>query len=143
MPPTIQVTADHVDLLPRVVQTQAVTGSPAAASETIVATLPAFGDLTVTLGVLITGSIAYTVGTSGTATTLKVRRTNVSGTTVWTSGAVTSAAAALFAPAFSAFDPITVSGFNILGQVYVVTLTVTAGAAASTVSAASVVAIAI
>lgn len=143
MPAPIQFSGDHVDLSPRVVQTQAVTASPSAATETIVATLPAFGDIAALLGVLVTGTIAYTVGTSGTATTLKVRRTNVSGTTVWTSGALTTAAGSLFAPSFSAFDPITVSGLTLPGQVYVVTLTVTAGAATSTVSAASVVAVCI
>lgn len=141
MPAPIQITADHIDLGPRVVQTQAITGSPAAAAETIVATLPAFGDIAASLGVWISGTIAFTVGTNGTAITLRVRRTNVAGTVVLTTGALTATAATLIAPGFNAFDPITVAGLTLPGQVYVVTLQVTAGSAASTVSAASVVAL--
>jgi hypothetical protein len=143
MPAPISLSGDRVDLSPRVVQTQAITGSPAAAAETIVATLPALGDIAAQLGVWLSGSIAFTVGTSGTAFTLRVRRTNVAGTVVFTTGALTATAANLVAPGFNAFDPITVAGLTLPGQVYVVTLQVTAGSAASTVSAASVVAVCI
>ncbi len=131
MPRPINEAADAIDLRPRVVNTNTVVGSPAAASETIVAQTAAIGDVSVQAGVLLFGWVAFTVGTSGTAARLRIRQTNVGGTIVADSGALTVSAASLVAPSILGFDAAAVSP----SQVYVLTLTITAGAAVSTVSA--------
>ena len=121
-----------VDLSPRFLTSVAIVGSPAAASETIIAQsspLPAVAALT---GVLVEGYAAFVVGTSGTAVRMRVRQTNVAGAVVADSDAVTGGIAAANKVTMS------VNGIDtaptIPGQVYVLTLTVTAGAAASTVA---------
>ena len=139
MPPPIQFSGASIDLSPRLRQSAAIVGSPALAAETIVCQTPAFSDTASLSGVLLVGSVAFTVGTSGTAFTLRIRQTGLAGTVVYSSGAVTGGVAAtnLLAPAASGFD--TAPAAN--GQVYVLTLQVTAGAAASTVSATNLVAL--
>ena len=139
MPATIQYSGEHVDLSPRVVQSAAVTGSPALAAETIVATSPALGDLAVGLGVLVLAMAAFTVGTSGVSATLRLRRTNVAGTVVFNSGALSVTAGNLYCLDVQGFD----TGPTLPGQVYVLTLQIGSGAAASTVSAVSIIAAAI
>lgn len=133
MPLPIQQSAAALDLSPRVQTTKTVVGSPAANAETIIASLTLAGDLAVVSGIEVLGWAAYTVGTSGTATTLRLRQTNASGTVVATTGALTGgiAAAALVAQDIDGFD----AAPTMPGQVYVMTLQVTAGAAISTVSA--------
>jgi hypothetical protein len=135
MPEPIRQSATGLDLSPRIVDTVAITGSPAAAAETIVATLnlPSFGGPTVVQKVYLDGWVSFTVGTSGTAVTLRLRQTNVSGTVIATSGALTGgiAAAGLVAQDIAGSDATPGVG------TYVLTLQVTGGAAASTVSAVS------
>lgn len=136
MPVPIQQAADSIDLSPRFFASTAVTGSPAAAAETVVATLTPTGDIAVTLGVFVMAAVAFTVGTSGTAVRYRIRRTGVAGTVVFDSGATTAGVTAgnLVNENVQGFD----NGPTMPGQVYVLTLQVTAGAAASTVSAANI-----
>ncbi len=92
-------------------------------------------------GIVVFGWVAFTVGTSGTAVNLKIRRTNASGATQAATGAVNegvTAATQLATRQIMAFD----TGPT-LPQIYVATLTVTGGAAASTVSAVQLTAIAV
>jgi len=131
MPIPIEVTAAQIDLGQRFDRSVAVVASPALAAETIIATLTANTDEAITEGVDLDGWAAYTVGASGTAATLRIRQTNVSGTVVATSGAVTRTAGQLVEHSVQGFD----AAPALTGQVYVLTLQVTAGAAASTVSA--------
>ena len=136
LPQTIQVSGAGVDLGPRMGGNNTITASPAAASETVVGTIPAIADsVVVSKGIFLNFCIAYTVGTSGTAVTYRIRQgtTAGSGTVVYTSGAITSgiAAANLVVESINGFD----ASPTLPGQAYCLTLTVTAGAAASTVSA--------
>jgi hypothetical protein len=139
MPQPIQLGAAGIDLSPRIKHSSTVVGSPAGASETIVASVTVPGDLATALGVLVLGYAAVTVGTSGTALTWKLRQTDTSGTTFKTSGAKTATAGNLVDEQIVGLDVSPAA----TGQVYVLTLTVTAGAAASTVSAVTLVAIAV
>ena len=141
MPGAQQITlaAPSIDLSARIVDTTTVVASPAAAAETIIGslTIPNFGGITVTQKIYLAGWAAFTVGTSGTATTLRIRQTNVSGTVIVTTGALTAgiAAAALVAQDVVGSDA--TPGV----ATYVLTLQVTAGAAASTVSAVQLLAL--
>lgn len=131
--------ADALDLTPRVKRSATVTGSPAGASETIVATSPGVGDVAVGLGVLVIAYAAVTVGTSGTAVTWRIRQTDASGTVIKSSGAKTATAGNLIDELIVGVDTSPV----LPNQAYVLTLTVTAGAAASTVSAVEIATVAI
>ena len=133
MPVPITENAASLDLSQRVVASTTVVASPAAAAETIIAQITVNTDEAIVSGILLRGFAAFTVGTSGTAVTLRLRRTNVAGTVVATTGALTGgiAAANLVAEMILGFD----TGMALTGQVYCLTLQVTAGAAASTVSA--------
>ena len=138
----IRITSSGVDLSDRFAASTTVVASPAAAAETIIASLTLGANLSTKLGVLLTGWAAYTVGTSGSAVTLKVRQTSVSGTTIVSSGALTGSqhgAGILSADDVQGLDTAPVFP----GQVYVLTMQVTAGAAASTVSAVFLAAFAI
>lgn len=141
MPPQpFQESAALVDLSARIVTSTAVVGSPAAAAETIIASVTVPGGLSYASGVLVVGWAAFTVGTNGTAVTFRIRQTSVAGTVVQNSGALTGgvAAAALLAQDIHGFDTAPADT-----QIYKMTLQVTAGSAASTVSAVSLAAIAI
>ena len=133
MPQPIRSDSIGLDLTKRFVVYKTVDASPSAATETVIATLtiPSFSDISVVSGIQVSGWAAFTVGTSGTACTLKIRQTNVSGTTVATTGALTGGVSAgnLIAQDVEAFD----AGAG--ASSYALTLTVTGGAAASTVSA--------
>jgi hypothetical protein len=133
MPRPINEGADAIDLSPRFIRSAVVVASPAAAAETIIAQTPAIGDVAVLQGVALWGWAAFTVGTNGTAVRLRLRQTNASGTVIADTGALTGgiAAAALVAPHVEGFD----TAATPPAQVYVMTLQVTAGSAASTVSA--------
>ena len=135
MPQPIKYRSDFFDLSQRLQATTTVVASPAAAAETIIASLTIADDLIIVKGILLSGWAAYTVGTSGTAVQLRIRQTNVSGTVVGNTGALTGSqhgAAILSADDVNGFDttPVTLPG-----GIYVLTMQVTAGAAASTVSA--------
>lgn len=133
MPQPISVSAARVDLSPRIQVYKTVDASPALAAETVIATLvlSGFGDLAVMSGVQVSGWAAFTVGTSGTAVNLRIRQTNVSGTVIAATGALTGgiAAAGLVAQDVEGFD----AGAGV--NTYALTLQVTSGAAISTVSA--------
>ena len=133
MPQPIRYDSQFLDLTKRVQVTTTVGASPAAAAETIIGTLTltGFADTAILSGVELSGWAAFTVGTSGTAVRLRIRQTNVSGTVVADTGALTGGISAgnLLAQDVEGFD----SGAGV--AVYVLTMQVTSGAAASTVSA--------
>lgn len=137
-PPT-RLSGAGLDLSPRVVHSSTVAASPAAASETVVCTVTVPAFVSVNYGVILLGNGSFTVGASGTGVTLKLRQTGTSGTTLMSTGILPYTAADLGQLAIVGFD-----GSPVLpGQVYVLTATVANGAAASTFSAAELVAIVI
>ena len=129
----IQIGAAGLDLSARFIESHAVAGSPAAAVETTICTLTLPRGLSINKGVFLSVNAAFTVGTSGTAGNLRIRQTDTSGTIIYATGGVTMAAAALVNLSAQGID----QSPALTGQVYVATLTITAGAAASTVSAVS------
>ena len=131
-----------VDLGQRIQVTSTVLNSPSGASETIVATTGAFDtSVAFSKGVLIQATLAYTLGTSASACTIRVRQgTGTGGTVIYSTGAQTgghNSAGLLVSDELDCFDTAPAAG-----QQYTVTLTVTGGAAASTVSAVQLIAIA-
>jgi hypothetical protein len=134
MPQPITENSARVDLSARFPVSTVVVASPAAAAETIIANvaLPQFGDIQVVSGVLLQGWASYTVGTSGTAVTFRIRQTNIAGTVVVTTGALSGSQHG--AAILSADD---ITGFDLTPgvAVYCLTMQVTAGSAPSTVSA--------
>jgi hypothetical protein len=142
MPEPIITSALGLDLSPRVTHSSTVAASPTDATETTICTLTLPGDPTIVAGVLLFGFAAFTVGTTGNAANLKIRQTDTSGTTIVATGATNTGALAatqLTSLAVVSFD----TAPSATGQVYVLTLTVGAATAGSTVSAAELVAIAI
>lgn len=140
-PVPIEQSAAGVDLSPRVFKSATVDASPADATETAVCSVTVLGDLSAAAGILLIGWCTFTVGTLGAAVTTKLRRTSAAGTTIKASGATNGdvAAAKLIDRTIVGFD----TSPTLPGQVYVLTLTVGSATAASTVSAAELVAIAI
>jgi hypothetical protein len=121
------------DQTPRFVRTTTVVASPTDNTETIIASLTLPDNASPVAGVELVAFAAFTIGTSGSAGNLKIRRTDASGATVAATGLVTAgvwAATQLAELVAMGFD----TGPTLPGQVYVATLTITAGAAASTVS---------
>lgn len=139
MPEPFHVSGAVVDLASRIFQDKTVDASPAAADETVIATLTMPDDLAVGEGVMLFGWCTLTVGTSGTAITARLRRDSVAGTVIAASGATTATAAQLVDRTIMGFD--TAPSFP--NEVYVLTLQVTAGAAVSTVSAVTLLGIVI
>lgn len=137
--PPIKVGGSVVALGERVFQTATVAASPAAATETVIATLTLSEDLVLSEGVLIVGYCAFTVGASGVSANVRLRRASVAGTIVKASGAVTVTAAELYDRTVAAFD----TGATLPNQVYVLTLEVGSGAAESVVSAVTLTALAV
>jgi hypothetical protein len=137
MPPRpISSSLEGTDLSSRIPYSTTVVASPAAAAETIIAqinTRAQTNDLAVVSGVILNGWAAYTVGTNGTAVQFRIRQTNVSGTIVGNSGALTGSQHG--AAILSADDVSGVDTAPPAGGIYVLTMQVTAGSAASTVSA--------
>lgn len=135
----IHLSALGIDLSSRVVDTTSITGSPSANAETIIATLtiPNFANIAVVQKIYLMGWASLTVGTSGTALTFKLRQTDTSGATIATTGALTGGVSAgnLLAQDVSGSDAAPGIGK------YVMTLTVTGGAATSTVSAVQLLAV--
>ena len=131
MPEPIKMDSVFVDLATRFQSTQTVGASPTDNAETIIGTLTLanFNDIAIASGIRLHGWAALTVGTSGTAVTMKIHQTDASGTTVVSSGALTATAANLITVSVAGKDAAPGIGK------YVLTLTVTGGAAASTVSA--------
>jgi len=137
MPEAIRLSADAIDLTPRVLRTATVVASPATTAETTVASLTISRDLSFTLGVVLFGYAAYTVGTAGVSVVVRIRRTNTTGTIIKASGAATRVAANLEADSIVGVD----TGPTLPGQVYVLTMTVASASAESTVSAVELVAV--
>jgi len=134
--PTEPITRNALglDLSARAVYSTTVVASPAAAAETIIASITIPANIAAVTGVDLTGWAAYTVGTNGTAVRLRIRQTDVAGTVKGDTGALTGSqhgAAILSADDCEGFDTAPV----LPGQVYVLTMQVTAGSAPSTVSA--------
>lgn len=128
-----------VDISPRFLVSTTVAASPTAATETTIATVTLPSNVAVVSSVILMGYASFTVGTSGTAVRLRIRQTNTSGQTVADTGAVTGG--------ITAANLVTLNNggqdaSSAAGQVYVLTLTVTGGAAASTVSNVQLLAIA-
>jgi hypothetical protein len=124
--------ARGINLASRVAVSNTVAASPALAAETTICTLTIPANLQVFQSVILEGQAAWTQGTSATAYTLKLRQTDTSGTTLYSSGLIPAAAALLVNAGVMGLD-----ASPSAGQVYVMTLTVAAGAATSTVSAAT------
>lgn len=137
----IQVGGAAVDMSQRIAHSSTVAASPTDNTETIIATVTVPGNLQLNLGIYVIAVAEFTIGASGTAANLKIRRTNASGTTIHATGATTAAAGNLVNRAAAGID-LLATGVG-AGTVYVATLTITAGAAASTVSAVSLLAWAI
>ena len=133
--------ARFVDLSARFVASSTVVASPSAAAETIIASVSLPSGLTINSGVFVMGWAAYTVGTSGTTVQFRIRQTNVSGTVVGNTGAMSGSqhgAGILSADDVNGFDTAAADA-----QIYKLTMQVANGAAASTVSAVFLAAIAV
>ena len=134
MPPIpIRQTADSIDFSPRFTQSSTVAASPAGATETTICTLTVAQNISANGGVFLQGCFSVTIGTSGVSATIKIRRTDTSGQTIYTTGANSVTAANLYTFGIQGVD----TGPTLPGQVYVLTLTIGSGAATSTVSAAT------
>jgi hypothetical protein len=134
----IDLSSIGIDLSSRFIQSSVVAASPSANSETTICTLTLPSNLFVVTGVFLLGFAAFTVGTSGTACTLQIKQTSTGGAAKGTTGATTGGIAA------GNLIDMNISGFDAApagSQVYVLDLTVTGGAAASTVSACTLMAI--
>jgi len=131
---TITHAAAGIDFTTRVASSATVIGSPALAAETLIVQLALPLDGVKTSEILLYGWVAFTVGTSGTAATIRVRRAStlgsLGGLVQATTGALTVTAANLVAFSVSGADN------SQLGPFYSLSLQVTAGAAVSTVTAA-------
>jgi hypothetical protein len=133
----IEYDGGRLDLSRRFKQTSTVVASPAASTETIIASLTITENIQATLGVFLWGFAAWTVGTSGDGVNLKLHATDASGTTIKASGLITSTATNLDARSIVGLA----TSPTIPGQVYVLTMTVHGGAAESTVSAVTLMAL--
>jgi hypothetical protein len=139
MPQPIQYDSAHLDLSARFFNSTVVAASPAAATETTIATLTLAGDLAIGTGVYLFGWAAFTMGTNGTGATMKIRRTSTAGATIASSGITLGVATGIYQPAIMGIDPNPVPNTT----VYVLTLTIANGSAASTVSAVNLTAVAV
>ena len=118
----IQIGAAGIDLSGRWFENHTVVASPAAAAETIICSLTLPRALFINKGVVLQAVAAFTVGTSGTI--------------IYATGPLTMAATNLVNLSGQGLDSSPLAA----PQTYVITLTITAGAAVSTVSAVSLVA---
>ena len=146
MPYQFESSAHIMDWGPRFFTTATVVGSPAAATETIVAQITGIDSfLGVSKGVYLSGDASFTVGTSGTAVRLRIRQgtTAGSGTVISDTGALTGGVAAgnLLSQDIQGTDTASSGGTAVAVTSYHLSLQVTSGAAASTVSQVSLVAI--
>lgn len=124
----------------RVYSSTTVAASPSAAAETVICSVTGIDNqLGVSKGVLLFGSAAFTVGTSGASVRLRIRTgtTAGAGTVIFDTGATTAgvAAAALMALDAQGIDASVTGGGAVGSTSYCLTLTVGSAAAASTVSA--------
>lgn len=146
MPYQFEYGAHIIDFGPRFFTSSTVVGSPAAATETIVCQITGIDNfLGVSKGVFLSGDASFTVGTSGTAIRLRIRQgtTAGSGTVISDTGALTGGVAAgnLLSQDIQGVDTASSGGTAVAVTSYHLSLQVTGGAAASTVSQVSLVAI--
>lgn len=146
MPYPFEYSAQLIDLSPRFKSSSTIVGSPALAAETVVCQITGLdGFLGAMAGVFLSGVCSFTVGTSGTAIRLRIRQgtTAGSGTVVADTGALTGgvAAAALLSQDLQGFDVGVSGGGAIAATSYHLSLQVTGGAAASTVSQTNLIAL--
>lgn len=114
---------------PSVYVTNTIQGSPiAAAAETVIGTLQVTTDAASVVAIL--GFVNLTVGTSGTAVTLRIRGESLTGTVVSNSGPFTAVAANV-TPFFVAGSP---AALEVASRIFVITAQVTAGAANTTIN---------
>lgn len=129
-----------IDLSSRVISSVTVAASPSAATETTIATLTIPSSVAVVSTVLLMGWAAFTVGTNGVSARLRMRQTNTSGSVVGDTGATTGGITA------TNLVILDVGGADTAppaAGVYVLTLTIGSGSAASTVSGVQFVALVI
>lgn len=142
----IKYAGAQTDLSSRFLTSATVVGSPSAATETLVCQVTGL-DLSVPVmtGVFLSGVISFTVGTSGAAVRLRIRQgtTAGSGTVVADTGALTGGVAAgnLLSQDLQGVDTGASAGAAPAVSSYHISLQVTSGAAASTVSATNLIAI--
>jgi hypothetical protein len=146
MPYPIRQGAEGIDLSKRVLSSSTVAASPAAAAETVVATVTGIdANLPVMVGVFLSGVVSFTVGTAGTAIRVRIRTgvTAGAGTVVADTGAVTGGVSAtgLISQDIQGFDTTSQNGAAPGTTSYCITLQVTSASAASTVSATNLTAI--
>ena len=134
----ITASALGLDLSARIVASKTVVASPALAAETVIATVELEDDPTIVSGILVMAFAAYTIGTSGTAANLRIRQTGLSGALIVSTGDRNVTAGNEAEISCDGFDTAPIAG-----NVYAATLQIANGAAASTVSAVSLVALAI
>lgn len=116
-------------------RSSAVVASPAAAAETVVCTLPGVS-VRANDPIDLDASLDLTIGTTGNAVTIRVRRgVDTTGAVVATFGPFTAVAANRNNYSLNASDALP---GDAAGQQYVVTVQVTAATAPSTVNAASI-----
>lgn len=135
-PQSVKSDSLQADFTTRFFSTATVVASPAAAAETIIATLTVAADLRAEQKVLLVCQAGYTVGTNGVTGRLRIRRTDASGTTKADSDALTVVATNKVNPVVVGVDALGAS----TSQVYVATLTVGSGSAESTVGFVTLVA---
>lgn len=136
----------QVDFSPRFATSNTVVGSPATNAETVVCSVTGIPtDTPVMSGVWITGDASLTVGTSGTAITLRIRTgtTAGAGTVIATSGALTGGISAgnLVSQDIQGTDTASTGGVAAASSSYCLTVQVTGGAATSTVSQTNLIAL--
>lgn len=132
------INSRFIDLSARTATSSTVVGSPATNSETVVCSITGLDtQLACAAGVFLSGVASFTVGTSGTAIRLRIRTgtTAGSGTTVADTGALTGGVAAgnLLSQDLQGFDTAS-ANLALQSSSYCLTLTITGGAATSTVS---------
>jgi hypothetical protein len=146
MPYPFVYSANEMDLSPRFKSSSAIVGSPALALETIVCQITGLDGFTgAASGVFLSGVVSFTVGTSGTAVQVRIRTgtTVGAGTVVADTGALTGGVAAgnKLSQDLQGFDAAATGGTAIASTSYCLTVQVTAGAAASTVSQTNLIAL--
>ncbi len=142
MPDPINVSAARVDLSTRIAVSTTVAASPAAGTETVIATITGlnFPSIVQQVGVIVQGWCAFTVGTNGVTAQLRIYDTSAAtGELIADTGVTTQAVTA------TKLTTASVAGLDVEGDqtAYCLTLTIGSGSAASTVSAVQLLVIAV
>jgi len=141
MPDSVQGSARFTDLTPRFVFSSTVVASPTDATETIIGSVTLPSGLVINAGVVLGGWAAYTFGGTPTSCRLRIRRTNVAGTVVADTGAVSAGHTTANALAADDVNGVDTSPGD--GQIYKLTLTVAGASSGSTVSGVLLFAVAV